>query len=234
MRPIIGITSYVERASWGVWDAPAALVPWSYVQAMEAAGARPLIVPPSRDGVEETLDAVHGLLLAGGADIDPALYGASRHPETTDLRPGRDRCESDLARAALERDLPVLGVCRGMQILNVVRGGDLAQHLDDVTDGSAHRQAPGTFARHDVAIEPGSLLSTMVGDRASVLSHHHQAPDRLGEGLSQVAWADDGTIEGVEDPARDFVIGILWHPEEGEDRALFEGLVARARRRTGG
>jgi putative glutamine amidotransferase len=230
VRPVIGISCYVERAAWGVWDTPAALVPLSYPRAVEAAGGRPLLVPPSDEGVEETLEALDGLVLAGGADLDPKLYGATRHPETVGLRPDRDRCELALARAALDRELPLLGVCRGMQVLNVVRGGDLAQHLDEVTDGAAHRRGAGVFARHEVDIRNDSRLGTIVGARATVDSYHHQAPARLGRGLERVAWAQDGTIEGIEDPDLDFAVGILWHPEEGEDRALFEALVERARR----
>jgi putative glutamine amidotransferase len=228
MRPIIGITCYVERAAWGVWEAPAAILPLTYVRAVEAAGGRPLLVPPSADGAEETLAALDGLILAGGADINPASYGATPHPETTGVRPDRDGAEMALAAAALETDVPLLGVCRGMQVLNVVRGGDLAQHLDDHIDGSAHRQAPGSFARHEVELAAGSVLRRILGDRASVHSYHHQAPATLGRGLDKVAWAEDGTIEAIEDAGRDFAVGILWHPEEGEDRKLFEAFVDRA------
>jgi gamma-glutamyl-gamma-aminobutyrate hydrolase PuuD len=228
VRPIIGITCYVERAAWGVWEAPAALLPLTYVRAVEAAGGRPVLVPPTEDGVPETLAALDGLVLAGGSDIDPARYGATPHPETIGLRPDRDASEMALAAAALEEDLPLLGVCRGMQVLNVVRGGGLAQHLDDHVDGSMHRHAPGSFARHDVELAEGSLLCRVLGDRTSVHSYHHQAPSTLGRGLNKVAWAEDGTVEGIEDPGRDFAVGILWHPEQGDDRKLFEALVERA------
>lgn len=233
MRPIIGITCYVERAAWGVWEAPAALLPLTYVGAVEAAGGRPVLVPPSANGVEETLAALDGLILAGGADIDPGSYGATPHPETLGLRPDRDASEMALAAAALEGDVPLLGVCRGMQVLNVVRGGDLAQHLDDHVDGSEHRRGPGTFSRHEVELAAGSLLYRILGRRASVHSYHHQAPASLGRGLNKVAWAEDGTIEGIEDAGRGFAVGILWHPEEGEDRKLFEALVERARAQAG-
>lgn len=230
MRPIIGITSYVERARWGPWDAPAVLVPLTYVRAVEAAGGRAVLVPPSEDGVEEILASVDGLIFSGGADIDPQIYRADRHPETTGTRPDRDRAETKLLAAALERSLPVLAICRGMQLLNVVKGGDLVQHLPDLSADNAHRLALGEFSRHDVTIEPDTKLSALLGDRSMVASHHHQAPRRIGRDLRIAARAQDGTVEALEDPGSDFVMAVLWHPEEGEDRALFEALVERAAR----
>ena len=154
MRPIVGITSYAEDARWGVWEAPAALIPLAYVQAVEAAGGRALIVPPSADAVEETLDALDGLLFSGGADLDPAGYGAEAHPETNGVRPERDGAELALLEAALARDMPVLAVCRGSQVLNVARGGDLVQHLPEVVGHEGHKQAPGVFADHGVEVLP--------------------------------------------------------------------------------
>ncbi|MFN2488676.1 MAG: gamma-glutamyl-gamma-aminobutyrate hydrolase family protein [Actinomycetota bacterium] len=228
--PVIGITCYVEEASWTVWRGPAALIPLTYVRAVEAAGGRPVLVPPSPVAVDETLAALDGIIFSGGADLDPQLYGAERHRETTGMRPDRDRSELPLLEAALERDVPVLAICRGMQLLNVAKGGELRQHLDDGRDGVVHRRSPGVFARHEVSIAADSSLAGLLGDRPMVLSHHHQAPDRLGRGLEAVAWAEDDTIEGIEDPSRAFAVGILWHPEEGEDRALFEALVKRASR----
>jgi gamma-glutamyl-gamma-aminobutyrate hydrolase PuuD len=227
-KPLIGITCYVEDATWGPWCVPSALVPMTYVRAIEDAGGRALLLPPSDTGVEETLDALDGLLLSGGADLDPALYGAEEHPETKALRPDRDSAELQLLRAALERDLPVLAVCRGMQLFNVARGGDLVQHLPDVTGKETHRKQAGEFAEHDVTIAAGSRVCSLVGERGSVHSHHHQGVGRVGEGLREVAWAEDQTVEGIEDPKRSFAIGVLWHPEEGEDRKLFEGLVQAA------
>ncbi|CAN5579897.1 gamma-glutamyl-gamma-aminobutyrate hydrolase family protein [soil metagenome] len=231
--PVIGITCYVEQASWGVWNAPAALIPMSYVRAVQVAGGRPFVVPPSDAAVDETLDALDGIVFSGGADLDPALYGADRHPETTGVRPDRDRSELPLLAAALDRDVPVLAICRGMQLLNVCRGGELIQHLDDAADGARHKQAPGLFARHEVAIAQESCLGQVLGDRAMVASHHHQAPGRLGRDLEAVAWAEDETIEGIEDRGQGFAVGILWHPEEDKDRALFEALVERARASVG-
>jgi putative glutamine amidotransferase len=230
MRPVVGVTAYVEQARWGVWDQRAVLIPHDYVRMLEDAGARPLVVPPSEDGVEETLDALDGLLLSGGADVDPALYGADAHVATDEPRSDRDAGELALLRAALERDLPTLAVCRGSQLLNVVRGGDLRQHLPETLGHERHKQLPGTFSDHGVEVKPGTRLASLVGDRAPVKSHHHQGFGRVGAGLVETAWAEDGTLEGIEDPSRRFALGVLWHPEAGEDAALFEALVEEARR----
>jgi putative glutamine amidotransferase len=229
-RPVVGITTYVEPASWGNWQLDAALIPYMYVQAIERAGGTPLLVPPVEDGVEEILDALDGLLLSGGADLDPESYGAEAHPETSGTRPARDRAELALLEGALARDLPVLAVCRGSQVLNVARGGDLVQHLPDVVGGEQHREVSGVFSEHPVRIEDDSRLGGLLGERTPVKSHHHQGFGRLGEGLREVAWADDGTIEAVEDPERRFAVGVLWHPEAGEDARLFDALVAEAAR----
>ena len=230
MKPLIGITAYAEQARWGVWDLPTALIPMSYVNAVTHAGGRPLLVPPAEDAVDETLDALDGLIFSGGSDIDPTLYGADAHPETTGIRPDRDRGELALMQAALERDMPILAVCRGFEVMNVARGGDLIQHLPDVVGHEDHKHTPGVFADHDVDVESRSRLGELLGDRAPVKSHHHQGVARLGEGLEPVAWAEDGTVEGLEDPSRRFALGVLWHPEEGEDFALFKGLVEEAAR----
>jgi putative glutamine amidotransferase len=227
-RPLIGITCYVEDATWGPWCVPSALVPLSYVHAIERAGGRALLLPPSDGAVDETLDALDGLLLSGGADIDPELYGASEHPDTHALRPERDNAEMMLLQAALERDLPLLAVCRGVQLLNVARGGDLIQHLPDVTGSDTHRQQAGEFAVHDVRLAPESRVGALLGERGTVRSHHHQGIGALGEGLREVAWAEDETVEALEVPGRSFAVGVLWHPEEGEDKKLFEALVAAA------
>lgn len=226
MRPLIGVTGYVERARWSDWDTPAALVPFTYVTAVEHAGGRPLIVPPSNEGVDETLDVLDGIIFSGGADLDPTLYDSQPHPETGSARPDRDRSETALMEGAFQRGLPMLAICRGMQLLNVVKGGDLEQHVPDRTDES--HTAVGAFIRHDIEIDPDSRLAGIVGDRQLVPSHHHQAPRRVGDGLKVVARAPDDTIEAVEDPNAGFIVGVLWHPEEGEDRALFEALVQEA------
>ena len=228
MTPLIGITTYVEPAEWGAWQLPSALVPYMYVEAIERVGGRALLVPPSEEGVEETLDALDGLLFSGGSDLDPATYEQEPHPETTGTRPARDRGELALLEAALARDLPVLAVCRGSQVLNVARGGDLVQHLPEVVGDERHKHTPGVFSDHDVRVEEGSLLGRLLGERAPVKSHHHQGYGRVGEGLRPVAWADDGTVEALEAPDKRFAVGVLWHPEAGEDRALFEALVEQA------
>jgi putative glutamine amidotransferase len=230
-RPLIGITSYEpEEVQTGVWFFSAALIPSTYVSAIERAGGRPLVIPPIEGGVEETLDALDGLLLSGGEDLDPAHYGAERHPETKAVHERRDRAELALLAAALERDMPVLAVCRGSQVLNVALGGDLVQHLPEVVGHEEHRHTPGSFADHDVRIEPGSRLGRLVGTESAVKSHHHQGYGRVGSGLREVAWAPDGTVEALEDPNRRLALGVLWHPEEGEDGALFDALVDEARR----
>jgi putative glutamine amidotransferase len=229
MRPLVGVTTYLTHAKWGVWDAETALVPATYVAALERAGGRPVLIPPSEDAIEETLEALHGLVLPGGTDIAPELYGQEAHPETYGVVSERDRSELSLLNGALERDMPVLAICRGSQILNVARGGDLVQHLPEIVGHDRHKEAPGVFGDHDVRIDAGSRLGTLVGEHAPIKSHHHQGFGRLGEGLREVAWADDGTVEAVEDPERRFLFGVLWHPEAGEDDALFTGLVDAAR-----
>lgn len=227
-RPVIGITTYVTAARWSNWELEAALVPADYVRAVERAGGRALLVPPSHDGVEETLESLDGLIFSGGSDLDPELYGQEAHAETSDVVRNRDTAELALLEAALERDMPVLAICRGSQVLNVARGGDLVQHLPDVVGDEKHKHTPGTFADHDVSVEDGSRLASVLGERAPVKSHHHQGFGKVGEGLRVVAHAEDGTIEAVEDPTRRFVLGVLWHPEAGEDARLFEELVREA------
>jgi putative glutamine amidotransferase len=227
-RPVVGITTYVTPARWGSWDVEAALVPLEDVSAIERAGGRPLLVPPSDDGVDETLDALDGIVFSGGSDLDPELYGQEAHPETLGVVKERDRAELALLEAALARDMPVLAVCRGSQVLNVALGGDLVQHLPDVVGDEKHKHTPGTFSDHDVRLEGGSRVGALLGERAPVKSHHHQGFGRLGKGLTEVAWADDGTLEAVEDPSRRFAVGVLWHPEAGDDARLFEELVRQA------
>jgi gamma-glutamyl-gamma-aminobutyrate hydrolase PuuD len=229
MQPVVGITTYAERASFGSWNEECAFIPLSYVRSVEHAGGRVLLVPPAADGIVEILDALDGLVLSGGGDVDPALYGAERHPETRGISADRDRAEVMLLEAALARDLPVLAVCRGSQILNVARGGDLVQHLPEVVGHEGHRETPGVFADHSVRLRRDSRLGeTFGGEHAPVKSHHHQGMGAIGEGLVEVAWAEDGTVEGLEDPTRRFALGVLWHPEEGEDLALFRALVEEA------
>ena len=227
MRPVIGITSYVEQARWGVWDVPAAVLPFRYVERVEAAGATAVVLPPGAAADGSVLDRLDAVVFAGGADLDPSLYGAEPHAETTGLRPERDAAEVPLMRAALDRDLPTLGICRGMQVLSVVCGGSLVQHLPDVVGHEGHRPSPGVYGLHDVRLEPGSRAAAILGERVSVPSYHHQGLDSPGS-LTVTGWADDESPEVVEHPDRRFAMGVLWHPEAGDDLRLFTALVAAA------
>jgi gamma-glutamyl-gamma-aminobutyrate hydrolase PuuD len=228
MRPVIGITTYAEEATWGAWSEPAAFIPLAYVRAVEQAGGRALLIPPVEDGIEETLEVLDAVIFSGGGDLDPETYGAESHPETKEVSPERDGAELTLLEAALARDMPVLAVCRGSQVLNVARGGDLVQHLPEIVGHDGHRHEHGTMADHEVQVETGSRLGAILGDRAPVKSSHHQGFGRIGDGLRASAWAEDGTTEAVEDPSHRFALGVLWHPEEGEDFALFAALVQEA------
>jgi putative glutamine amidotransferase len=228
MRPLIGITTYLTRATFGAWEEESALVPADYVRAVERAGGRALLVPPSANAVEETLDALDGIVFSGGSDLDPSSYGQERHAATGGIVEERDRAELALLRAALARDMPVLAVCRGSQVLNVALGGDLVQHLPEVIGDDKHQEVPGEFSEHGVALEPETKLGELLGEHAPVKSHHHQGFGKLGEGLREAARADDGTIEALEDPSRRFALGVLWHPEAGEDQRLIEALVREA------
>jgi putative glutamine amidotransferase len=228
-KPVIGITTYLTPASWGAWHMEAALVPASYVRAVERAGGVPVLVPPGAS-YDETLDRVDGLIFSGGSDLDPDLYDANAHPETDGVIRERDDFELGLMQAALARDVPLLAICRGSQVLNVALGGDLEQHVPDRVGADTHKETPGVFADHDVSIDAGTRLGSILGERHDVKSHHHQGFGRVGEGLQVTAHAPDGTVEALEDPTRRFTLGVLWHPEEGEDMALFEALVAEASR----
>jgi putative glutamine amidotransferase len=229
MRPLVGITTYITPARFGGWEEESALVPADYTRAVERAGGRPLLVPPSEDGVEETLDVLDAVIFSGGSDVDPAAYGQDPHPETTGVEEERDRAELGLLQAALARDMPVLAVCRGSQVLNVALGGDLVQHLPDVVGDHKHKHTPGAYADHDVELIEGTRLASLLGGHAPIKSHHHQGFGRLGDGLREAARAEDGTVEALEDPSRRFTLGVLWHPEAGEDMRLFEAFVAEAR-----
>jgi putative glutamine amidotransferase len=226
-KPLIGITTYVEPAAWGHWNVEAALVPYEYVRAVERAGGRAVLVPPDEEGIAEVLDALDGLIFSGGNDLTPEEYGAPAHPATNGVNPERDRGELALLTAALERDLPVLAICRGFEVLNVARGGDLVQHLPDEVGHEEHRAVLGEFSEHSVRVDPSSRIGEVQGQ---VMSHHHQGVGKIGDGLREVAWAEDGTVEGLEDPEKPFVVGVLWHPEAGEDQRLFEQLVEAARK----
>ncbi|HZQ82980.1 MAG TPA: gamma-glutamyl-gamma-aminobutyrate hydrolase family protein [Gaiellaceae bacterium] len=227
-KPIIGITTYLTPAAWGAWQLDAALVPADYVRAVVASGGVPLLVPPGAE-LDATLDVVDGLVFTGGSDLDPDLYGAAAHAETNGVVRERDDFELELMRRALERDVPMLAICRGSQVLNVALGGDLEQHVPDRVGTELHREVLGVFSEHDVDVEDGTRLAKVLRSRHDVKSHHHQGFGELGEGLRVAARAPDGTVEALEDPTRRFTLGVLWHPEAGEDRALFEALIQEAK-----
>ena len=230
-KPLVGVTSYVEDARWAHWSALAALTPFTYVRALAGAGARPVQLPPDNDAVEETLEALDGLLVTGGIDVDPALYGGDEHPEMPGIRPERDQAELALLEGALSRDMPVLAICRGSQLLNVLRGGDLVQHLsDEVGTAELHGNGAGPSVEHDVAVKRDSRLAGLVGEATVVQSEHHQGFGRIGDDLEEVAWAPDGTVEALEDPGRRFALAVIWHPERGDDLALYRALVDEAAR----
>lgn len=223
-RPVIGIAAYLEQARWNIWDARAAVVHEGYLRGVSANGGRAVVLPP--DGVDaDVLDRLDGLVLPGGVDIDPALSGQARHPETDRSQPQRDAGEQLLLRGALERDLPVLGICRGLQLLGLEYGGSLHQHLPDVLGHTGHSPAEGVFGEHLVEFTADSLMAEVYGPRAVVNSHHHQGIDEPG-GLHVTGRSDDGLVEAVEDPARRFVVGVQWHPEISCDDALFTRFVA--------
>jgi putative glutamine amidotransferase len=236
--PVIGLSAYCEDARWSHWHRPAVLLPANYAEQVAAAGGIPVLLPPL-PGIAAAVDRIDGLLLTGGGDIDPGRYGADPHPATSRVSGPRDAAELELLEAAVAAGKPVLGVCRGMQLLNVARGGTLCQHLDN---GAGHTPAPGTFGAHPVRVAAGTRLAGILGANGSgagasgvdVPTAHHQAIERLGEGLVATAWAADGVIEAVEpggagDP---FLLAVQWHPEAGTDPRLFEALVAAASPRT--
>jgi putative glutamine amidotransferase len=236
MRPVIGIPTPLERARWGVWEEKVALVALSYVAAVQRAGGLAVLLPPDPalvEGPDEVLDRLDGLMLAGGADVDPSAYGAQPHPETGPTIPERDAFELALARRALERELPFLGICRGMQVLNVALGGTLHQHLPDLLGHERHRHTPGAFGDHDVRLEPGSLAARAAGQHVHpTKSHHHQGIDAVGEGLRVSGWAaEDGLPEAIEAPGARFALGVQWHPEADEASRLVAALVQEARTR---
>jgi putative glutamine amidotransferase len=234
-RPLIGMCAALERARWSVWDQEALLLARNYVQAVQEGGGLALILPVDPqllDDPGEMLDLLDGLVLTGGADIDPAFYGEAAHPETVDTVPERDAFEIALTRAAIARDLPVLGICRGMQLINIALGGTLRQHLPELYGHHEHRRVVGSFdgADHDVLLNEGSLAARAAGElRHATKSHHHQGVDRLGEGLviSGVSTLDD-LPEAIELPERSFVLGVQWHPEADTASRVVSAFVAAA------
>ncbi|MDA0564712.1 gamma-glutamyl-gamma-aminobutyrate hydrolase family protein [Streptomonospora sp. S1-112] len=232
---MIGVSAYAEPARWGeAWAMPATLLPHAYARAVAAGGAVPVVLPPVA-GVHAALERLDGLVLAGGGDVDPARYGAAAHERTGGVLAERDDAELALLEAALAADVPVLGICRGMQLLNVARGGTLHQHLPDVVgeaNAAAHLRRPGVFGEHPVRLAPASRLAALHGGtRVTVATYHHQAVAELGRGLVAAAWADDGTVEALEAPGEPGLLAVQWHPEMGEDPALFRWLAEAAAKR---
>jgi putative glutamine amidotransferase len=240
-RPVIGICTVLERARWSVWDQEAFLLPRSYIRAVQRAGGLAVMIPPDaavRDDPDQLLDLVDGLILAGGADIDPTSYGADPHYETQNTVPERDHFEIALARGAMERDIPLLGICRGMQLMNVARGGTLLQHLPDSHGHHEHRRALGTFddADHDVRLAEGSVAHQVAGETIhATKSHHHQGVDRLGDGFTVTGWAVmDDLPEAMELREHRFALGVQWHPEVDETSRFIAALVEEAAARRDG
>jgi len=239
-RPVIGICTVLEQARWSVWDQEAFLLPRSYIRAVQSAGGLVVMIPPDAvvdDDPDQFLDIVDGLILAGGADVDPGSYGAQPHPETRGTVPERDAFEIVLARRAMERDVPLLGICRGMQLMNIARGGTLLQHLPESHGHHDHRRALGSFddADHDVRLAQGSLAHRAAGEvMHATKSHHHQGIDRLGQGLVITGWAVmDELPEALELDDRRFALGVQWHPEADETSRFVAALVEEAAARNG-
>lgn len=229
-RPVVGVTAYVDRAAWGVWDCEATVLHHTYVNCVVEAGGVPVVLPPYADGAGAVLGRLDALVVAGGPDVDPRHYGERPHPRTGAPAAHRDAAELTLLAGALDRDVPLLAICRGMQLLNVVHGGTLSQHLPDEVRHARHQPRPGMFGRHPVEVAADSRLARALGATdAQVASHHHQGVARVGNGLRAVAWADDGTVEAVEDDRVSFGLGVLWHPEATRDATLFAALTAAAR-----
>ncbi|MGH3614502.1 MAG: gamma-glutamyl-gamma-aminobutyrate hydrolase family protein [Pseudonocardia sp.] len=226
--PLVGLTSYGERVRFGVWDLDAVLLPRDYVDMVVASGGTPVLLPsvPAAAGAVDVLDA---LVITGGPDVDPAGYGAEPHPRTGAPRAERDEAECAMLRRALDRGIPVLGVCRGLQVLNVALGGTLAQHLPELVGHDGHNPSPGVFGSTTVTLDRSGRIGTAIGARIDALCHHHQAVDRLADGLVVTGRAADGTIEAVELAAHRFVVAVQWHPEQSaKDHRLFAALVDAA------
>jgi putative glutamine amidotransferase len=229
-RPVIGLTSYLEPAKFLVWETGAVLLHRVYVDCVVAAGGIPVVLPPVSDAYERIVSTVDGLVLTGGADVEPARYGHEPHPATY-IRPERDAFEFGLFEAARKAGKPVLGVCRGLQVMSVALGGTLAQHLPESAGTTEHQPAPATFGRGTVTLAEGSRAAAILGRETKTLCYHHQAVDRLGAGLKAVGWAADGTVEAAEIPD-EFALGVQWHPEQdSDDVRLFAALVAASKER---
>ncbi len=252
MTPVIGIATYDDEAAWRNWATRAALLPYSYVDAVRDSGGRPVLLPPGGTDEEAsaTVAGMDGLIVAGGPDVDPARYGAARHPLTHPPVPVRDAWDLAVTGSALRLGVPLLAICRGMQVLNISRGGTLHQHVPDLAGHARHDGTATGFGTHKVRVSPGSMLARILTTEAEdgffevsedtyydVPTRHHQAVDLLGDGLQAVAWEQDGMIEAVEagpsalDGFSGFVLGVQWHPEQGDDLRVFGALITAAAER---
>jgi gamma-glutamyl-gamma-aminobutyrate hydrolase PuuD len=230
IRPVVGLTAYGEQAAYGVWHQETVLLPRTYSDMVIAAGGVPVLLPPVPEAAA-AVDRLDAVVLSGGPDVAAARYGAEPHPCAGAPRPERDAAEAAVLRRALGRGIPVLGVCRGAQLLNVELGGTLVQHVPDVVGHAGHNPSPGVFGTVSVSLDPGSRVGAAVGPTASVLCHHHQALDRVAPGLVVTGRAADGSIEAVELSGHPFVVGVQWHPEQdGADMRLMAALVTAAQR----
>jgi putative glutamine amidotransferase len=231
-RPVIGISAYCEEASWGIWTLPAVVLPRNYVDQVAGAGGVPVLLPPLAEA-GDVVRRLDGLIISGGPDVEPAAYGEQPGPNATVVRPERDAAELAFFRRALDAELPVLGICRGMQLMNVALGGSLIQHLPDLVGHDGHSPTPGQMGAHEVTVAPaGRLAGILPGRSVAVATHHHQGIGQLGAGLTATAWAQDGTVEAIEldqpGAGHPFTIAVQWHPEAGQDPSLFLAIVAAA------
>jgi putative glutamine amidotransferase len=235
---VVGLTCYLEQIQTGAWDIPAGYLPADYFEGVSLAGGVAVLLPPQPvdpETVEGLLDSLDALVITGGYDVDPARYDQEPHPATDRPRTDRDAWELALLRAALDRGIPVLGICRGAQLLNVAFGGTLHQHLPDVLGHGGHRVGNGVFARLPVRTVAGTRLAALIGDCADAPCYHHQAIDKVGDGLVVSAWDPDGVVEAVELPGEAFALAVQWHPEKSlDDLRLFKAVVEAARSRVGG
>ncbi|HXP18043.1 MAG TPA: gamma-glutamyl-gamma-aminobutyrate hydrolase family protein [Streptosporangiaceae bacterium] len=232
-RPVIGISAYCEQASWGLWNLPAVVLPQNYVDQVVGAGGIPVLLPPL-PAVDDVVHRLDGLIISGGPDVEPVHYGEEPGPNTTVVRPDRDAAELALFRRAIAAEIPVLGICRGMQLMNVALGGSLIQHLPDLVGHDGHSPTPGQMGTHEVKVAGSGRLAGILGQPSVVVpTHHHQGVGQLGAGLIATAWADDGTVEAIEleqpeAPGHPFTVAVQWHPEAGHDPSLFRALITAA------
>lgn len=228
-KPVIGMTTYLQQAQTGVWDVQASFLPAIYLDGVTRAGGIATLLPPQpvdSDIANRVLDGLNGLVLTGGSDVEPASYGQVPHPSTDEPVRTRDEWEFALLEGARQRGVPVLGICRGAQVLNVALGGTLHQHLPDVVGHGWHRAGNATFNTSAIRTVPGSRLAALIGESCDAHCYHHQAVAELGTGLIASAWDTDGVIEAIELPGERFVLAVQWHPEEHlDDLRLFAAIV---------